>query len=55
MLHPLIVHFAIVLPLVALVLSLIYLYKRDETMSKLSSYYLVQQSQPLLKARMVER
>jgi len=37
MLHPPLVHFAIVLPLVALVFSLIYLLKRDETMSKISS------------------
>ena len=37
MLHPPVVHFAIVLPLVALVFSLIYLVKRDEGMSKLSS------------------
>ena len=37
MLHPPIVHFAIVLPLVALVFSLIYLLKRDESMSKISS------------------
>ena len=37
MLHPPIVHFAIVLPVVALVFGLIYLVKRDEGMSKLSS------------------
>jgi len=37
MLHPPIVHFAIVLPLVALVFSLIYLVKRDASMSKISS------------------
>ncbi len=37
MLHPPIVHFAVVLPLVALVFGLIYLFKRDEGMSKLSS------------------
>lgn len=37
MLHPPIVHFAIVLPLVALVFSLIYLLKRDASMSKISS------------------
>ncbi|MEA3371159.1 MAG: DUF2231 domain-containing protein [Campylobacterota bacterium] len=37
MLHPATVHFAMVLPLVALVFGLIYLVKRDEAMSKLSS------------------
>lgn len=37
MLHPPIVHFAMVLPLVALVFSLIYLVKRDSSMSKISS------------------
>ncbi len=37
MLHPPVVHFAMVLPLVALVFGLIYLVKRDEAMSKLSS------------------
>jgi len=37
MLHPPIVHFAMVLPLVALVFSFIYLLKRDATMSKVSS------------------
>ena len=37
MLHPPIVHFAMVLPLVALVFSLIYLVKRDPSMSKISS------------------
>ena len=37
MLHPATVHFAMVLPLVAAVFGLIYLIKRDEAMSKLSS------------------
>ena len=37
MLHPATVHFAMVLPLVAAVFGLIYLIKRDESMSKLSS------------------
>lgn len=37
MLHPPVVHFAMVLPLVALVFSLIYLVKRDAFMSKISS------------------
>lgn len=37
MLHPATVHFAMVLPLVAAVFGLIYLVKRDEAMSKLSS------------------
>lgn len=37
MLHPATVHFAMVLPVVASVFGLIYLIKRDEAMSKLSS------------------
>ncbi|MEN8304067.1 MAG: DUF2231 domain-containing protein [Campylobacterota bacterium] len=37
MLHPATVHFAMVLPLVALVFGIIYLIKRDELMSKISS------------------
>ena len=37
MLHPATVHFAMVLPVVASVFGLIYLFKRDELMSKISS------------------
>ena len=37
MLHPATVHFAMVLPVVATVFGLIYLVKRDELMSKISS------------------
>ena len=37
MLHPATVHFAMVLPVVASVFGLIYLFKRDESMSKISS------------------
>ena len=37
MLHPATVHFAIVLPIVASVFSLIYIFTRSESMSKLSS------------------
>lgn len=37
MLHPATVHFAIVLPLVASVFGLIYLYSRTETMSKIAA------------------
>ena len=37
MLHPATVHFAIVLPIVASVFSLIYLYTRSESMSKIST------------------
>ena len=37
MLHPPVVHFAMVLPLVALVFSLVYLVKRDVLLSKIST------------------
>ena len=37
MLHPATVHFAMVLPVVASVFGIIYLFKRDELMSKISS------------------
>lgn len=38
LLHPPVVHFAIVLPVAALVLALLYLIKRDETLSKIVTY-----------------
>lgn len=41
MIHPAIVHFAMVLPVVASVFGLIYLFKRDEATSKLSSRAIV--------------
>lgn len=41
MLHPAIAHFAISLPIISLVLGLIYLYKPSETMSKISTRFLV--------------
>ena len=41
MLHPSSAHFAVVLPLVALIISLLYLYKKDETFSKLSTSSMV--------------
>ncbi len=41
MLHPATAHFAIALPLVAAVLGVIYLIKRDDTMAKLSSFAIV--------------
>lgn len=37
MLHPSSAHFAVVLPIIALVVGLLYLYKRDESLSKLST------------------
>jgi len=40
MLHPAIAHFAISLPIISLVLGLIYLYKPNELMSKISTRFL---------------
>lgn len=40
MIHPSLAHFAIVLPIVALVFALIYLVKRDEQTSKVATYVL---------------
>ena len=41
MLHPALAHFAISLPIISLVLGLIYLYKPNELMSKISTRFLV--------------
>ncbi len=41
MLHPATAHFAIVLPLVSLILGLAYLIKPSETMSKLSTRFII--------------
>ena len=41
MLHPAMVHFAVVLPIVALIIGVIYLRKPSESMSKASSLYLI--------------
>ena len=41
MLHPAIAHFAISLPIISLVLGLLYLYKPNELMSKISTRFLV--------------
>ena len=41
MLHPALAHFAISLPIISLILGLLYLYKPSETMSKISSRFLV--------------
>jgi uncharacterized membrane protein len=40
MIHPALAHFAVVLPIVALVFALIYLLKRDERMSKVTTFAL---------------
>lgn len=41
MLHPLAAHFAVVLPIISLVLGLAYLYKPSELMSKISTRFMV--------------
>ena len=41
MLHPVSAHFAITLPIIALVLGLVYLYKPSEVMSKISTRFMV--------------
>ncbi len=41
MLHPPVVHFAVVLPIISLVVGLAYLYKPNELMSKISTRFMV--------------
>jgi len=41
MLHPALAHFAISLPVISLILGLLYLFKPSETMSKISTRFLV--------------
>ncbi len=41
MLHPPVVHFAVVLPIISLVIGLAYLYKPSELMSKISTRFMV--------------
>lgn len=41
LLHPVSVHFAVVLPLIALILGLVYLLKPSETMSRISTGFIV--------------